>query len=77
MTEQTQKYAVVTTVSTFYHHFVVPMDQLQRCNLDAPVEVEWLADSVYMEEVEEFSQKHVGEQILECYEIDQKQCSKC
>ena len=73
MTESNKKYAVVTTVSTFYHHYVVPMDQLQKCNPDSPVEASWLADSVVMNEVEEFSQKHLGEQIVDCYEVDEIQ----
>ena len=33
----------------------------------------FFADSVTMEEVEEFSQKHLGEQIVDCYEVDEAQ----
>lgn len=72
MTEENKKYAVVTTVSTFYHHYVVPMEELQKCNPDATAEPNWLADCVTMEEVEEFSQKHLGEHIVDCYEVDEE-----
>lgn len=63
------KYAYVTTISTFRHRFVVPEDKLKELNLehnptDADL-VEWLKDEVTMENVEGFSQFHVGEQIIE------------
>jgi len=67
-----KKYAVVTAVSTFHHYYVVPMDELQKLNTNSPVEANWLADSVTMQEVEEFSQQHLGEQIVDCYEIDEQ-----
>ncbi len=60
-----KKYAVVTTVSSFYHYYVVPLDLLQELNTETPVDKQWLEDMVVCEEVEEFSQKHIGEQILE------------
>jgi hypothetical protein len=60
-----KKYAVVTTVSSFYHYYVVPLDLLQELNDKHPVEKNWLEDLVVCNEVEEFSQKHIGEQILE------------
>jgi hypothetical protein len=72
MTEDlSKKYAIVTTVSSFYHYYVVPLDQLQELNIGQPVEKQWLEDSVVCEEVEEFSQKHIGEQILESSIIDE------
>ena len=66
-----KKYAVVTTVSSFYHYYVVPLDLLQGLNNEHPVEKHWLEDLVVCEEVEEFSQKHIGEQILESYTLDE------
>jgi hypothetical protein len=66
-----KKYAVVTTVSTFHHYFVVPMDKLQELNTDAVVTKEWLEDSVVCNEVEEFSQKHIGELICDSYIVDE------
>lgn len=66
-----KKYAVVTTVSSCYHYYVVPLDQLQALNTEVPVNKQWLEDTVVCEEVEEFSQKHIGEQILESYILDE------
>lgn len=71
-----KKYARVTTVSTFHHTYVVPMDQLQSFNEDAEASVEWLADEVVMERVEEFSQKHLGEEIIDCDTIDEDEMLK-
>lgn len=62
---KTKKYAKVTTVSSFYHTYMVPLDKLQELNPEAPVDPNWLAESVIMNEVEEFSQLHVGENILD------------
>jgi hypothetical protein len=67
-----KKYAVVTTVSSFYHHFVVPLDLLQELNTEKPVDKQWLEDMVVCEEVEEFSQKYIGEQILESFIVDEE-----
>jgi hypothetical protein len=66
-----KKYAVVTTVSSFYHYYVVPLDQLQALNTEVPVDKQWLEDMIVCEEVEELSQKHIGEQILESYIVDE------
>jgi hypothetical protein len=60
-----KKYAVVSSISTFRHYYVVDMDTIQALNPEGQVSPEWLADCVVMEEVEEFSQTHVGEQILD------------
>lgn len=71
-----KKYAVVTTVSSFYHYYVVPLDILQGLNTEHPVVKEWLEDLVVCEEVEEFSQKHIGEQILESSIVDEEKMLK-
>ena len=71
-----KKYAVVTTVSSFYHYYVVPLDLLQGLNDKHPVEKNWLEDLVVCEEVEEFSQKHIGEQILESSIVDEENILK-
>lgn len=70
---KTKQYAVVTTVSSHRIRYVVPLDQLQELNPDAPVAAEWLADSVVMGEVEEFSQDWLGEQILDADVISEQQ----
>lgn len=57
------QYVVVTAISTFRHRYVVPLDELQSLNPDSPVNPEWALDCVTCQEVEEFSQYHMGEQI--------------
>ena len=61
-----KKYAVVTTVHTFKHRYVISEDRLQSLNEDDPVELEWANDTVLMEEIDEFSQKSLGETIVDC-----------
>ena len=59
-------YVTITTVSTFKIRYVVPIDKLQAMNPDAEVNpIEWAKDSVTLGEVEEFSQKHLGENVIE------------
>ena len=62
------KYVVVTTVSTFRHRYVIPMDELQALNPEVPVNTEWALDLVTCEDIEEFSQQHIGEQIVDMVE---------
>lgn len=62
------KYVVVTTTSTHRIRYVVPMDDLQALNVEKTVQPEWALDNVTCEEVEEFSQKWLGEQIVD-YEV--------
>ena len=61
-----KKYAVVTTVHTFRHRYVISEDRLQSLNTDDLVELEWANDTVLMEEIDEFSQKSLGETIVDC-----------
>lgn len=56
-------YVVVTTVQMFRHRYVVPIDKLQECNPETPVDPKWALDAVTMNDVNEFSQLHLGEQI--------------
>ena len=70
---KTKRYAVVTAVSSHRMRFVVPLDQLQAMNPDQEVSAEWLADSVVMNEVEEFSQDHIGEQIIDIHVVNEDQ----
>ena len=73
MTKENEQYVVVTTVCTFRHRYVVPMSELQACNPSMPAEAEWALDAVTMEEVEEFSQKHLGEHIVDAQIMEQDQ----
>jgi len=65
-------YIVVTTVQTFRHRYVMHKDDLRKLNTDVtPTDkdlVDWALDTVTMEECEEFSQLHLGEQIIDHFE---------
>lgn len=69
----TKRYVVITTVQTFKHRYAVPMDKLQELNADAEVEREWALDAVTLNEVKEFSQHHIGEQILDDMELNEEE----
>ena len=73
MIDKDEQYVVVTTVHTFRHRYVVPMSELQASNPDMPAEPEWALDAVTMEEIEEFSQKPLGESIVDAQVMEQDQ----
>jgi hypothetical protein len=56
--------------------YCIPVDELQKLNTEVPVEgheIEWAEDCVTCGEVEEFSQKHIGETILDTEIVDEEQ----
>lgn len=65
MTEE--NYVVVTTISSHRMRYVVPMSELQKMNEDSTVDPSWALDAVTMQEVKEFSQDHIGEQISDTF----------
>mgnify|MGYP001131353299 CR=1 FL=1 len=67
------EYVVVTAISTFRQRYVVPVDELQKLNPDDPVDPSWALDCVTMEEVKEFSQRHIGEQIIDAQVVKEKE----
>lgn len=73
MIKEDEQYVTVTTVYSFKHRYVIPMSELQASNPDAPAEAEWALDAVTMNEVEEFSQKGLGENIVDAQVMDQEQ----
>ena len=59
-------YVVVTCISSHRMRYVMHKDDLQKLNPDEPCwPEEWAKDTVSMEECEEFSQKHMGEYIVD------------
>ena len=60
-----KQYAVVTVIGQFRSRYAIPMDELQAFNPDTPVDPKWALDSVTCQEVEEFSQKFLGEVIID------------
>lgn len=73
MIKEDEQYVAVTAVATFKQRYVVPMSELQASNPDAPVEASWALDAVTMSEVNEFSQKFLGENIVDAQVMDQEQ----
>jgi len=70
------KYVVVTAISSYRMRYCIPVDELQRMNPDVSIEgreIEWANDSVTCEEVNEFSQKHIGEQIVDSKVISEEE----
>ena len=59
------KYVLVTAISTHRMRYAIPMDELQKLNEEQPVDPKWALDCVTMQEIEEFSQEHLGEQIVD------------
>ena len=68
-----ETYVVVDTIHSFSHKYVIPMSELQKENLDMPVDPAWALDAVTMEEAEEFSQKALGEQIVDFNVVSEKE----
>ena len=66
--KENKKYAVVTAISSFRIRYVIPMDELQEMDPVQPVELAWAEDCVTCNEVAEFSQLHLGEQIVDTIE---------
>ena len=69
--DKKSEYVVVTAMSTHRMRYVVPMDELQKLNEDYIVDPKWALDLVTCEEVQEFSQMHLGEQIVDSYVMDE------
>lgn len=73
-----ERYVVVTCVSTFRQRYCVPVSELQKLNPEVDItndpkqQIEWANDLVTMEDVEEFSQKHLGEQIVDTFILDEE-----
>jgi hypothetical protein len=67
------KYAIVTAVSSYRMRYAIPIEDLKNLNKEAQVELEWAAYAVTCEEVEEFSQQWLGEQIIDVQELDEEQ----
>ncbi len=70
------KYVIVTAISSFRIRYAIPVDELQSLNPNVSVEgreIEWANDCVVCGEVNEFSQEHVGETIIDSEIVDEKQ----
>ena len=63
--DDTEQYVVVDTVYTFSHKYVIPISELQKQNPEMPVDPAWALDMVTCDEIGEFSQKGLGEIIID------------
>lgn len=72
-----KEYVIVTTISHFRMRYCIPVDELRKENLDASDEqfssIEWANDCVTMNEVEEFSQMHISEDIIDTRVVSEKE----
>ena len=71
-----KQYVIVTAISSHRMRYCIPIDELQNMNSRVPVEgneCEWAMDSVTMQEVKEFSQDHIGEQIIDSRIVDEEE----
>ena len=67
-----KKYAVVKTIQTFTHTYVIAEDRLQELNPDSSVELGWADDCVTCGNIDEFSQRFVDESIIESKWVDEE-----
>jgi hypothetical protein len=69
------EYVVVTAISSFRIRYVMHKDDLRALNTEIDPSdsqlVEWAKDTVTCEEVEEFSQMHLAENIIDSELIDE------
>ena len=68
-----EEYVVVTTIQMFRHRYVVPMSEVQKMNEDYEAKPEWVLDAVTMEEVKEFSQEYITEQISDMFTMSEEE----
>lgn len=73
------KYVIVTAISSYRMRYAIPVDELQQLNTDVSIEgneCEWANDCVTCEDVEEFSQKWIGETIIDTIVVDEENMLK-
>lgn len=78
-TNKSERYVVVTAVSTHRLRYCIPVSELQKFNPDVDIsndrekQIEWAKDSVTMNEIEESSQHWLGEQIVDACILDEEE----
>lgn len=68
-------YAVTTVVSTHRMRYAIPIDSMSEEGDMPPstdLAINYIQDSVTMEEVEEFSQHWMGEEIVDTFILDEE-----
>lgn len=73
-----ERYVVVTCTSMYRMRYCVPVSKLQELNKEVDImndpakQIEWANDCVTMEEMKEFSQHHIGENIIDTFILDEE-----
>lgn len=72
-----KQYVIVTAISHFRMRYSIPVDELRAENPDASDSefnaVEWANDCVTMNEVDEFSQMHISEDIVDSRVVSEEE----
>ena len=71
-----EQYVVVDTVYTFAHKYVIPLSELQNQNPEMPVDPAWALDMVTCDEIGEFSQQGLGENIIDHNVVSEEEILK-
>jgi len=72
MAVEDKDYVIITAILSYRMRYVMHRDDLQKQNPLDPVNIiEWANDIVTAEECVEFSQKHMGEQIIDTVEMNE------
>ena len=72
-----KKYVVVDSIVHFKHRYVIPKDELQKLNPDAPVQLGWAEECVMAEEANPVSQRMLDEMIVDVVELDESMTFDC
>lgn len=71
------RYVVLTAVSSFRQRYVVPISEVQKWNEEVKatdkLSEQWVAEAVDGEEINEFSQKWIGEQVLDSTILEEEE----
>lgn len=74
------EYVLVDAISTFRVRYIVSKSELQSFSPDVVLSqdkmIEWAEDSVTCEDLDELSQRHLGEQIISSRIISQDEAMK-
>jgi|SaaInlV_125m_DNA_1040241.scaffolds.fasta_scaffold00800_9 hypothetical protein len=69
------QYVVLTCTTSFRQRYVIPTEALQSFNeeveLTAELAKQWAGEAVHAQELKEFSQKYLGEEIVDEQIVDQ------
>ena len=75
MTKDNELYLVTTVVSTHRMRYAIPISAMsEEGDMPLPTDqaIDWIQDSVTMDEVEEFSQHWMGESIVDTFVLDKE-----